>query len=520
MASATKIHINPETGRPGACSASTRDCLYTVDGVPAPHYDTLDEALEAYEKQNEANTVRSLKKDLEVDAYYAQNDIYPVGKTVRDSESTGQSYLIDQEPVKNDLLSIDDDMGEMEQTAQKPPKLSAPTRPAEYQAAAPVKTIEPEQALTLVDDLSDAKNQALVKKSSEWTERITALNPHSQEFGKQIQAINKIAGKAFKSTAQLSTSFLHNAASKKGKNASDSVGNDLVKLRNVMEDMAPEEDTFKNKALSFLPGRNAAKKYFNRFESNAKQMDVIVASLDKGQAMLHQENTELAIEREQLWNDLGTLQEADSLLKNMDAQVVEKIAEEKAKGNAGMVKALEQSVLFNIRQRRQDVGTQTAVTIQSFMAMGMIEENNNKLMQNVERTKTTTATALATAARINQALGNQKNILKGVETMRSTTNKLMAENAKHLQQNTVQIQQQATSASVDTNVIKESFDSMFATMDQMDSFRDEANQNFLVTIDALSEQVNRASEYAKARNVRNGIGASSERLEIEDDLAF
>ena len=512
MTTATKFHINPETGRPGTCSASVRDCIYTVDGIPAPHYDTLDEAFDAYEKMNDEKTVMSLKKKTEVDSFSAQNDIFVAGKTVADSESTGRHYLIDEEVVENSKNETVE--------AQKPTKLSAPTKPSEYQAAAPVSTIEPETALTLVDDLPDEKNQALVKKSSEWTERITALNPHSQEFGKQIQAINKIAGKAFTNTATLSKNFLNDTASRKGQSASDTVGNNLVKLRNVMEDMAPEEDTFKSKALSFLPGRNAVKKYFNRFESNAKQMDVIVASLDKGQAMLHQENTELAIEREQLWNDLGTLQEADGLLKNMDAQVVEKIAEEKAKGNAEMVKALEQNVLFNIRQRRQDVVTQTAVTIQSFMAMGMIEENNNKLMQNVERTKTTTATALATAARISQALGNQKNILKGVETMRNTTNKLMTENAKQLQQNTVQIQQQATSASVDTNVIKESFDSMFATMDQMDSFRDEANQNFLVTIDALSEQVNRASEYAKARNVRNGIGASSKRLEIEDDLAF
>lgn len=502
-----KYHINPETGRPGECTASVKDCKYASEGNIPTHYDSLDEAFDAYETINADKTLASIKKPESLKAAKSSS----INNNSIDSESV---LSIDDENEIEDAEIIDE-------IPASSPKLSAPTKPSEYQAAAPVETIESDKALTLVDELPNSKITALDNKALDWVNKVTSINPNSQEFIKHTQAISKIANKAFSSTASLSTNFLNNSSSRKN-SASEKVGKDLASLRNVIEDMAPNEDTFKSKALAFLPGRNAVKKYFNRFESNVKQMDVIMKSLEKGQATLSQENAELAVERQQLWNDLGSLQEDDELLRSMDNKVVEKINEEKANGNAELVKALEQNVLFNIRQRRQDVMTQTAVTVQSYMAMGMIEENNNKLAQNVERTKTTTATALATSARIAESLGHQKKILEGVDFMRNTTNNLITDNAKNLQKNALEIQRQATTESVDTKVLSDSFDTMFKTMDDMDNFRNEANQNFLKTINSLGEQVNRANQYARERNQRlsGELSDNSDRAAIEETLPF
>lgn len=508
-------HINPETGRPGECTASVRGCKYIVDGQTVEHYNSLDEALDAYENINKNNTLTSLKKSEKLDEFSVQHDIIHPKFNVERSKRTNEAYLVEVE----EPLNIDDDMGDQDEEIQTP-KLSAPKTPSEYKPADAVEVIEPDKALALVDELPEAKSVALEKKSATWADTITSLNPNSQEFEKHTKAINKIGNKAFHSTAELSQNFLMNNSSTKV-SASDTIGNQLVKLRNTMEDMAPDDNTFKTKALSFLPGRNAVKKYFNRFESNGKQMNAIIKSLNEGQARLHQENAELALERQQLWNDLGTLQEADGLLRSMDNQVVQKINEAKANGNNQMAKALEQNVLFNVRQRRQDVVTQTAVTVQSYMAMGMIEQNNEKLQQNIERTKTTTVAALSTAARIHEALGGQKKILDGIDEMKNLTNNIMLDNARQLQQNTLKIQEQATSTSVDTAVLKESFDRMFETMDQMDQFRTQANRNFLTTINALGEQVNRANKYAQERNNRNQLENSGQtKLQIEDVIEW
>jgi hypothetical protein len=42
-----KFHINPETGKPGVCTASARPCLY---GEDTPHFNTPDEARTVYEQ--------------------------------------------------------------------------------------------------------------------------------------------------------------------------------------------------------------------------------------------------------------------------------------------------------------------------------------------------------------------------------------------------------------------------------------------------------------------------------------
>lgn len=497
-----KFHINPETGRPGECTASIKDCKYAKDGMLPEHYDSLDDALDAYEEANADKAVSTLKK------------------TVKNDSPEDSEVIIEVDENNSSTLDLDDDMGIedaeiVEETHSQ--KVSAPkvSAPVEYQAASAIEIVEPKKALTLVDDLSSQKKAAIDKRSSEWLDKITSINPNSQDFEEHTKAISNIASKAFSSTAALSTNFLNNTSSRKN-SASDKVGKALSDVRSVVEDMSPKEDTFKEKALSFLPGRNAIKNYFNRFESNAKQLDVIMQSLNKGQASLAQENAELQVERKVLWNDLTKLQEAEGLLSSMDDKVVEKINEEKANGNAEMVKGLEQNVLFNIRQRRQDVATQTAVTIQSYMAMGMIETNNDKLAQNVERTKTTTATALATSARIADSLGHQKKILDGVEFMRNKTNDLITSNANQMQQNALQIQKQSTTSSVDPKVLNDTFNTMFETLDQMDNFTNEANQNFLTTINALGEQVNRANQYARNRNekITNQV-SGQEKLELE-----
>src|SRR5690625_7229083 len=124
--------------------------------------------------------------------------------------------------------------------------------------------------------------------------------------------------------------------------------------------------------------------------------------------MLQRDNAELAVERRSLWEDLGSRQKASDRLQLLDEQAVRRAEQARAEGRTDAADALERDVLFAVRQRRQDVATQIAVTVQAYMAMGLIEDNNTQLAQGVERAQTTTVTALRTAVITAQALANQK----------------------------------------------------------------------------------------------------------------
>src|SRR5690625_1324115 len=242
---------------------------------------------------------------------------------------------------------------------------------------------------------------------------IAQLNTHSQEFTAQFNALGAVARRTFERTSGTSSRFMEQSLreAKDSGGAQEKVAKGLSELRTTMEDLAPKEETFADKALSFLPGRNAAKRYFRGFESNQKQLDEVLSALGRGQEMLQRDNAELAVERRSLWEDLGALHKASYLLQLLDEQAVRRAEQARSQGKADAADALERDVLFAVRQRRQDVATQIAVTVQAYLSMGLIEDNNTKLAQGVERAQTTTVTALRTAVITAQALENQQLVL-------------------------------------------------------------------------------------------------------------
>ncbi|MBB5832888.1 toxic anion resistance protein [Brachybacterium aquaticum] len=401
-------------------------------------------------------------------------------------------------------------------------KLQPPTPAQEITPAEPVEEISDSDAVSVLPDLPAEQQQQLEQRADAWVDQVSAMNPHSQEFTDQVNALGAVARRTFERTSQTSSRFMEQSlrqAKDKG-NAQESVAKSLSELRTTMEELAPKEETFRDKALGFLPGRNRAKRYFRSFESNQDQLDAVLSSLSRGQEGLQRDNAELAVERRALWDDLGALQKASHLLGLLDDRAVAKADELRATGKQAEADALERDVLFAVRQRRQDVATQIAVTVQAYMSMGVIEDNNTKLQQGVERARTTTVTALRTAVITAQALENQKLVLDQIDAVNATTDGLINSTSKMLAENSVKIQQQAATSGVSAETLQKAFDNLFTTMDGIDTFRTQANQNFLTTVTNLEHQVQRARPYLERmqqeRPEHAEIESAASLLEIED----
>ncbi|MGP9537197.1 toxic anion resistance protein [Brachybacterium sp. AOP43-C2-M15] len=403
-------------------------------------------------------------------------------------------------------------------------KLQPPTPEPEISPAEPVEEIPEDQAGSLLPDLPEGQQQELEQRADAWVEQVAELNPHSQEFTAQVNALGAVARRTFERTSQTSSRFMQQSLkqSKEKGNAQESVAKSLTELRTTMEDLAPKEETFAGRALSFLPGRNMAKRYFRNFESNQDQLDQVLGALSRGQEMLQKDNAELSVERRALWEDLGALQKASYLLGLLDDRTVRRVEQTRAEGKSAEADALERDVLFAVRQRRQDVATQIAVTVQAYLSMGLIEDNNTKLQQGVERARTTTVTALRTAVITAQALENQKIVLDQIDAVNRTTDNLIDRTSQMLADNSVKIQEQAATSGVSPETLQRAFDNLFTTMDGIDTFRTQANQNFLTTVTNLEHQVERAQPYLERMQKEQPEhaeieGASAmDLLEIED----
>ena len=385
-----------------------------------------------------------------------------------------------------------------------------PPEPVEppIEAAPPVKPVEPEKAPTLLPDVPAEQLLDLKQRANAWVDNVASLKPQTPEYEQQVRAIQQVARSEVRQTANASSRFLEKSVaqtkSEGGSGTQVSVSKTLVDLRTKVEELAPGEQNWFEKLASRLPGGKQMQRYFRQFESNQDQLNTILVALDRGQDVLLKDNSALQVERKALWDSMTQLQKLSSLLGELDEAVTRRIEEEKTAGALENAQALESDVLFAVRQRHQDVMTQLAVSVQSYLAMGLIQDNNLKLVDGVERAKTTTMTALRTAVIVAQALENQKLVLDQIDAVNRTTNQMIERTSQMLRDNTARVQEQAVNSGVQFETLQRAFDNVFATIDQVEQFRRTANTNFASTITALEGQVERANPYLE-RSRRNEL---------------
>jgi uncharacterized protein YaaN involved in tellurite resistance len=129
----------------------------------------------------------------------------------------------------------------------------------------------------------------------------------------------------------------------------------------------------------------------------------------------------------------------------------------------------------------------------------------------VDRATTTTVSALRTAVIVAQALGDQKLVLDQITALNSTTSNLIESTSVLLRQQSGAINEQAASSTVDIAKLQAAFDNIYATMDEIDSFKLKALDNMSQTVDALTTQIGKAQAYldrARSRDAGPDTGGS------------
>lgn len=375
----------------------------------------------------------------------------------------------------------------------------SPEELAPIEAAPAVEEVPQSKAVDMLPDISPEVALDLRHRADTWVGHLATLKAKTPEYLEQIRAIQNVARAEIQQTSQASNRFLQTslqqAKAAGGQGHAADVARSLVDLRNKVEELAPNNQSFMTKLARMLPGGKQVQRYFRQYESNQDQLNQVLVSLERGQDTLRKDNAALAIERKSLWESMGELKKLGALLTELDAAVVRKIDALKASGDAQAAQAMESDVLFAIRQRHTDVQTQMAVCVQSYLSMDLIQDNNIKLVDGVERAKTTTMTALRTAVIVAQALENQRIVLDQIDAVNSTTNAMIDQTSQMLRDNTARVQEQAVNSGVSLETLQRAYDNVFATIDQIEAFRVNANKNFASTIDNLNAQLERAKPY-------------------------
>jgi uncharacterized protein YaaN involved in tellurite resistance len=364
-------------------------------------------------------------------------------------------------------------------------------------ASAPTQAVATTAAPRLAPAVEPAALPGLDAKVEGYLASLMSAEPRSPEFATRASDVRTMGDDDIRRAAETSNRLLTSpikALQEGGLAEGSKVGSTLLELRRTVEDLDPREASGSKRFLGMIPFGDKLTDYFHRYQSAEGHLDAILHALRDGQDELGKDNAALNLEKQQLWEAMGRLNQYVYVAERLDARLAAGIADLEPT-DPEKAKTLRDDVLFLVRQKHQDLLTQLAVSIQNYLAIDIVIKNNIELIKGVDRASTTTISALRTAVMVAQALGNQKLVLTQITALNTTTSSLIERTSEMLRDNSVAIQQQAGSATVGLPQLKAAFQNIYATMDAIDTFKVQALDNMAATIGTLEGEVGKSREY-------------------------
>src|SRR5687768_15465196 len=364
---------------------------------------------------------------------------------------------------------------------------------------APVPPVTPAQATSAMR-IDEATAKQIQSAVNAYVDSLTSLEAQSPAFEQKVASISRMGHEEIRRSSEASNRFLNRptTALKQGPMSQGSeVSNALLALRHQIESLDPSRHLGQRRGLfRRSPFSSQVGDYFRKYQSSQTQIEAIVNGLYRGQDELLRDNAALEQEKVNLWEMKQRLDQYAYMAAQLDEALTRKIAEIQGR-DPEKARALQEDALFYVRQKRQDILTQLAVTVQGYLALDLIRKNNVELVKGVERATTTTVSALRTAVIAALALGNQRLVLDQISALNNTTGDVIASTAQMLRTQTAEIQQQAASATVSIEKLQAAFDDIYATIDAIDTFKLAALDSMKKTIDSLTKEVAQAQTYVE-----------------------
>jgi uncharacterized protein YaaN involved in tellurite resistance len=354
--------------------------------------------------------------------------------------------------------------------------------------------VAPEQAVGLVPVSDEAKSK-LDQKVDAFVADLLASDANSPEFGKKVDQLTNMGRKEIMAAAGMSNRFLDRPVRAMDKDSG--VGANLAQLRRTVEELDPGKQGKLSKGRKFLgiiPFGNSMKRYFQSYESAQGHIQAVLGHLASGKDELLMDNAAIDVERQKLWEAMGSLEQMIHISRALDTRLEEKAADLDATDPA-KAKAVRETALFYVRQRTQDLLTQMAVTVQGYLALDLVKKNNVELVKGVDRASTTTVAALRTAVTVAQAMANQRLVLQQVTALNQTTAGLIDSTGTLLRDQTGKIHEMAASSTIPLETLQRAFQNIYDTMDNIDTFKVKALENMKQTVTTLTAEVEKSKGY-------------------------
>lgn len=271
----------------------------------------------------------------------------------------------------------------------------------------------------------------------------------------------------------------------------------IAEIRGLLDELNPgkQGDLLQpNKLLGIIPYGNKLQAYFRKYQSASSQIESAMLQVHAARDDMQKDVAAIDSTRTQVWDALQKLAAAARFATTLDDRLKDRV-DALESTDRPKAQALRQEVLFYARQNLADIQTQQAVTINAYLALGVLKQTAREMINGCSRVLTTGMSALATAQTVARATGNQVKVMEMLTGVNSSIAALIAESGKQLNQHVEQTTRFAENPMLGIEQMKQMFDQTFQALDAIDTFRAKAIDVMGQNNRLIREQIERADSY-------------------------
>jgi uncharacterized protein YaaN involved in tellurite resistance len=249
-------------------------------------------------------------------------------------------------------------------------------------------------------------------------------------------------------------------------------------MRTLFDSLNPAKqgDLFGQKKLfGLVPYGDKLKSYLRRYESAEDQIGKLYEHVISAKDEVGRGVAELGNVRTRLWEGLTKLEAVEFFITELDARVTQQISVIRMT-DSDRARALESELLYYVRQNVGDVLACKALTINAYNVAGELRKSGREVMNGCDRVATLGMSALSVAVTLARATGVQLKTMAMLTGAKQSIEELITSTGTALQDHVQKTTEFSANPLLGVQALQTMFDSTFAAMDTMDTFRGKALQ--------------------------------------------
>lgn len=310
------------------------------------------------------------------------------------------------------------------------------------------------------DVQSDAFRQKLDQSFATGRAEIAAATTMSNDFTKK-NFVGELDSPAYKAISEMRTLFDELNPARQG---------DLFSPTKILGITVP----FGNKLTGYL----------RRYEGAGKQIDSLYQHIEDAKVDVEKSISALGTVRTKLYDNITKLEAVGFFVTELDNRVSAEIDTLKL-SDTGRARALEQEVLYYLRQNLGDVQAAQALTVNAYNFAGELRKTGREVVNGCDRVSTLGMAALSVAVMLARATGVQLKTMEMLTASKKSIEDLILASGEGLQNHVKATTDFASNPLFGVQTLQQMFAMTDSAMDMMANFRTTA----LVTMKSNNELV-------------------------------